>query len=513
MSEPRRMRLRDRAGVFLTGAGFPRRFFLFFFLLLLLNFAYLSNPPHWDEIIGLHNQAVFLAKHHFSFAELWAPEQHSFEGSNVYRFGLLPVLYGILYLLFPPQAVHLIGHVFNIACIAGAGTILFQVLKRCSVPPFLSLLWVFAAFSEPVISGRITALGQECALIFCVMLTLWFVFRKNWFAAAGVLLFAGFIKASAVVLSLAFLLYLAVRGLRDRKEWKSLLFPMIAGLVCFLLQFWMLQHNVDVSAGGVHSPGAPVRDGGGCLPLFLLRKFYFHYELYFPVLYSVILLGVFLFCVNRFRCRDFRTEERGVFQVFVLLIVMGYLGAYLVAKIALPRYMAAASIPAFLLLAQNLRRFRGTAACLLIFAGLSGPAFYKELPFGIRRSGEYLERSREYLRDIASNRHLCEFLEAYRNFPIVVPWPLAQMLTMPEMGYVKEPFPQVYSGRVPFYAPVRKLEKSYDEMPRDTIFVYHENDFEKTGMSGPSLLPDRNDVALYRDKTLGGLVIVYRRAR
>ena len=50
-------------------------------------------------------------------------------------------------------------------------------------------------------------------------------------------------------------------------------------------------------------------------------------------------------------------------------------------------------------------------------------------------------------------------------------------------------------------------------MPRDTIFVYHENDFEKTGMSGPSLLPDRNDVALYRDKTLGGLVIVYRRAR
>ena len=155
MSEPRRMRLRDRAGVFLTGAGFPRMFFLFFFLLLLLNFAYLSNPPHWDEIIGLHNQAVFLAKHHFSFAELWAPEQHSFEGSNVYRFGLLPVLYGILYLLFPPQAVHLIGHVFNIACIAGAGTILFQVLKRCSVPPFLSLLWVFAAFSEPVISGRI----------------------------------------------------------------------------------------------------------------------------------------------------------------------------------------------------------------------------------------------------------------------------------------------------------------------------------------------------------------------
>lgn len=512
MSVPWWTRLRNRAGVFLAGAGFPGAFCCFFFLLLLLNLSYLWNPPHWDEIIGLHNQALFLAKHHFSFAELWAPEQHSFEGSNVYRFGLLPVMYGILYSLFSPQTVHLIGHIFNIACIAGAGTILFQILKRNSFSPPLALLWTLAAFSEPVISGRIAALGQECALIFCIMLALWFGFRKRWFLALGIVFFAGFIKASAVVLSLAFLLALLIRILWCRKEWRSLLLPLVGGVICFLIQFWMLQHNVDISAGGVHSPGTPVRDGGGSLLFFLLRKFYFHYELYFPVLYSIILLGGILFCVNWFRRRDFQSEER-MFQLFVLLTVLGYFGAYLVAKIALPRYMAAASIPASLLLAQNLGRFRRAGAFLLIFAGLFGPIFYQELPFGIRRSGEYLERSREYLRDIDSNRYLCTFLEEYRDFPIVVSWPLAQMLTMPEMGYVKKPFPQVYSGRVPFYAPVRKLEKTADEMPADTIYVYHENDFENTEMSGPSLLPDRDDIALFRDTTLGGLVIVYRRAQ
>ena len=505
-------RLRNRAGAFLAGAGFPGAFFLFFFLLLLLNIPYLWNPPHWDEIIGLHNQAVFLAKHHFSFAELWAPGQHTFEGSNVYRFGLLPVLYGVLYLLFSPQTVHLIGHVFNMACIAGSGAVLFQLLTRNSVSPSVSLLWTFAAFSEPVIAGRIAALGQECALVFCVMLTIWFVFRKRWTAALGIILFAGFIKTSAAVLCLAFLLYLGIRILCDRREWKSLCLPLFAGIVCFLFLYWMLQHNVNVSAGGVHSPGAPVRDGGGNLPLFLLRKFYFHYELYFPVLYSVLLAGSALFCVNLFRRRDFRSEER-MFLTFVLLTVFGYLGAYLAARIALPRYMAAASLPAFLMLAWNLRRFRGSAACLLILAGLFGPVFYKELPFGLRRSGEYLERSREYLRDIASNRRLCEFLEEYRAVPIVVSWPLAQMLTMPEMGYVKQAFPKVYSGRVPLYAPVRKLETSDGGMPENTVFVYHENDFEKTGMSGPSLLPDREDVALYRDTSLGGLVIVYRRGQ
>ena len=76
----------------------PFRVFLSFFLLLLLfNAGWWFNPQHWDEILGLHNQAVFLAKHHFSFSELWRPEQHSFEGSDVYRFGILPLLYAVLY--------------------------------------------------------------------------------------------------------------------------------------------------------------------------------------------------------------------------------------------------------------------------------------------------------------------------------------------------------------------------------------------------------------------------------
>ena len=70
----------NRAGRWLADAGFPGAFLLFFIVLLLLNLSWVWNPPHWDEILGLHNQAVFLAKHHFSFAELWAEGQHSFEG-------------------------------------------------------------------------------------------------------------------------------------------------------------------------------------------------------------------------------------------------------------------------------------------------------------------------------------------------------------------------------------------------------------------------------------------------
>ena len=498
------------AGFFGAGRNPFRVFLPFFLILLLFNAGWWFNPPHWDEILGLHNQAVFLAKHHFSFFELWRPEQHSFEGSDVYRFGILPLLYAVLYSLLPPVWVHLTGHVFNMACIAGAGTLMVGILRRNGVSAGTALLWGIAVFCEPLIAGRSAALGQECALIFCVMLALEKFLRKRWYAAFGILVLGGLVKGSAAVACLALLLGLGVRMVLLREERKRLTGPLIAGGLCLLLLLAMLQHNVDFVGGGLHL-GGPVRDGGRSGLLFLLKKWFFHYELYFPVLFSVILAGGGAFAVRWIRERKKIRSEDFLFQCALLLTVFGFVGAYLVARIALPRYMAAASFPAFLLLALNLPRFRRSVAVLLIPIGLLAPLFYKELPFGIRRSGEYLERSREYLSDIASNRRLCAFLETYRENPIVVSWPLAQMLTMPEMGYVKTPFPQVFSGRVPRYAPVRKREKNDLSMPPETVFVYHENDFENTGMSGPSLLPDRTCVSLYRDTALGGLVIVYRR--
>lgn len=506
---PRKI-LSATAGLFGAGMSSFRVFLSFFLLLLLFNTGWWFNPPHWDEILGLHNQAVFLAKHHFSFSELWRPEQHSFEGSDVYRFGILPLLYAVLYSFLPPVWVHLTGHLFNMACIAGAGTLMVGILRKNGVSAGTALLWAIAVFCEPLIAGRSAALGQECALIFCVMLALEAFLRKRWYAAFGILLLGGLVKGSAAVACLALLLGLVLRMVLRKEERKRVCGPLIAGGICLLLLLALLQHNVDFAGGGLHL-GGPVRDGGRSGWIFLLKKGFFHYELYFPVLFSVILAGGGAFAVRWIRERKKIPSEDFLFQCALLLTVLGFVGAYLMARIALPRYMAAASFPAFLLLALNLPRFRRSTAVLLIPIGLLAPLFYKELPFGIRRSGEYLERSREYLSEIAANRRLCSFLERFREDPVVVSWPLAQMLTMPEMGYVKKPFPKVYSGRVPFYAPVRKLEKPYGKMPPETVFVYHENDFENTGMSGPSLLPDRTCVSLYRDTTLGGLVIVYRR--
>jgi len=502
--------LSEKAGAFCAGLSFRSAFFFFFLLLLLCNAAWLFNPPHWDEIIGVHNQALFLLKHHFHFWKLWTAEQHTFEGSNVYPYSLIPVFYALLYGILPPEWVHFCGHLLNNACIAGAAAFFFLTLRgTCGIAGGTAALWTLAALAEPLIAGRGTALGLECALICALSAVIWLVSQKRFYWALGVLLFSGFLKPSGSVLALAFLVAFLVRMIPERREWRRNLPVLICAGVCFLILFLMMSHNISVSSAGVHVPGGGVRDGGSSTVLFLCRKLYFHYELYFPVLFSVLAVGIFWSVFRLFAAPE-RNRERMLFQLFLLLTAGGYLGAYLLSKTALPRYMAVVSFPAYLLLASNWKWKPKTTAVLILFTGFLAPAFYKRLPFGIRRSGEYLERSREYLADIDANRRLCRFLEAYREAPIVAPWPIVQMLTMPEMGYVKKPFPLVHSGLVPFYAPVRKLEKPFAEMPEDTVFVFQENDWENTRTSNPSLLPGRDTFCLWKDSTLGGLTLVYR---
>ena len=162
-------------------SGSHFKFFpLFFLLILLCNIHLIYNPPHWDEIIGLHNQALFLAKHNFSFAELHAPGQHSFEGSNVYPYSILPILHAVWYSLFPPKTVHLLGHLLNFACMAGTATLLTSVLRSRGVSALCAAGWGIAFLLEPLTYGQTIALGLEPALTFGVMLALWFADRERW---------------------------------------------------------------------------------------------------------------------------------------------------------------------------------------------------------------------------------------------------------------------------------------------------------------------------------------------
>ncbi len=492
---------------FTSGSHF--KFFpLFFLLLLFCNHGVLFYPPQWDEILGLHNQALFLAGHNFSFSQLWAPGQHSFEGSNVYQYGVLPVLHAIWYTFFSPKTVHLLGHLLNMICMAGAAAFLSSILRNRNVSAGCAFGWGIAALTEPLLYSQTLSLGQEPPLILATVAVLWLAQRERWRAMMILAFLAVFLKTSAAVLTFALFLWLLLRLSADRTQWKTLRIPLAGLFVIVLFQLFLLQHNVNIAGGGIHTSGAAAADGSRSLPIYFLRKAWFHAELYFPVLSLIFCAGGAAWGI-----RTVRQRKMDWFCAVLFLVCAGYAGAYLIARTALPRYMAVAVIPAILLLALNWN----PRPCLLIpviaFFCIA-PVFYRPLSFGVRCSGEYLERNAEHVNQTRANMELCRFLEENgQGVPVVAPWPIVQMLTMPELGYVTKPLPQVYSGRVPFYAPVRKLTQPYDSMPEGTLFVYQENDFEKTGMSNPPLNPPAKNETLFQAGGIRGFTLVYRRLK
>ena len=67
-----------------------------------------------------------------------------------------------------------------------------------------------------------------------------------------------------------------------------------------------------------------------------------------------------------------------------------------------------------------------------------------------RHNGSLLERSLEFTALRRDYQHFCAELEKNPpEIPLVVPWPMLQMLTVPEFGHVKAAVPNIVAGEFP----------------------------------------------------------------
>ena len=217
-----------------------------YLFLVLLNFSCLDNPPYWDDILGLHNQAIWLAKNHFNLSELWQPGQTYLEGgSNIYKFGIIPYFYGVLYLIFDPSTVHILGHLFNIACISLTFGVAYAVLRKFEVDKYLALIWCLAALNEPVMSGRIVALGQECPLLCATILGLYFISQQKYWRGLLFILIAILCKMTAGIFAMAFVMWLIADLFFAGKMWRKRfgeIYPfLLTGISLIALFFWGAQ--------------------------------------------------------------------------------------------------------------------------------------------------------------------------------------------------------------------------------------------------------------------------------
>lgn len=469
---------------------------LSFLIMAVLNLSSLNNPPYWDDILGLHNQAIWLAKHNFNLSELWQPGQGFWEGgSNIYLFGIMPYFYGILYNLFPASVVHVMGHLFNIGCLALAFGVSYSILLKFKIAPYYALLWCVAAMCEPVMAGRAAALGQESPLLCAAVLSIYFLVDKKYWLGLLFVFAAMLVKVTGGILATAFVVWLVMdicftAGSRKEnlKKYCPYLLVGIILIACFLLSSFGETRDVE---------------GERIILSRWFSRLTYQFSTLLPIqflaLCMVVAAAVWRLIVVIKNKSLFDLSSKDKVSLLLLIFIGGFWAAYALYNCPLPRYSSFIVLPMYIFIALNTgtknKWLTIALAVILLGAGIVNinGRYYLRLQSNRLRSGEYLERSREYLNDLRKNQTACKLLETKCfNRPVVAKWPFVQMLTIPEMGYVTKAMPNIYAACIPIkYAKV-KVYTAGTKMPDNTLYVFGFNSLDAWTKFGPSLFPKRN---------------------
>lgn len=474
-----------------------------FLIFILFNMRILSNPPYGDEILGLHNQAIWLAENNFDFSRLYKQEQiYDNGGSLTHAVGTMAMIYGIMYYFLPPLAVHIIGHLINLAVLAFAGMLSIRLLSRfCDSR--ITVLWIIAIFTEPLLGSRMAAQDQDTVLTGMIVFSFFQFFNKRFYSAILLGIFCCLIKLTGIVMLAAYLVWFTMAYIRDRKTDQGKIF--IRGTLSSFFAI-VLVAILFLSAG---FPSPSENTGIFNLGLIIIKR---HTEYFYLWLFPTLLAACVLFLVILYKnhWKNWHLE----YFIFPILI-FGYFFAYFThpAIPQIPRYTVIVVIPILLFLAYSSTILNTKTQILLAFIviflnifNMRGLLLF-DIPAYYRAEGSQLERSREHLDIVDSDRKLCRFIEQNKpeNTKILCKWPHAQMLTMPKLRYVKEPVKNVFClGIFPKYSKAKKITE-LETVDENTWILYAPNCFDLQFL--PSLAPLSDNLRIiYRDGNELGII-------
>ena len=166
-------------------------------------------------------------------------------------------------------------------------------------------------------------------------------------------------------------------------------------------------------------------------------------------------------------------------RLFFEVIAIFYVANFFSGQYALPRYGAIIVFPTVFVLLAALQAFSprrvmallGTLSALNIFCGFG--FLLPEIPKLDRHNGSLLERSLGFTELRRDYQNFCAELEKNPpEMPLVVTWPMLQILTVPEFGHVKAPVPNIVIGENPHpLGHIRSLDR---KMPEKGVLVLFE---------------------------------------
>ncbi|MCK5215521.1 MAG: hypothetical protein KAR05_09235 [Candidatus Omnitrophica bacterium] len=400
----------------------------------------LLYPPYGDAIGGPFAEAIWLFKNNFDYIGLSKQAIFIHGGPKVYLFSIYPAFIAVMLKLFRDPEVFLI---INHLVVFSWGALLIAyfreiLLKICS--PKIALLMSMGILAMPLFQAQVEAINMEIPMVLFSILAVYQLTKKNIALAAIFSVVAAMVKGVAILicgtvtLIAVFLFFFGEKG--ERFNWRYVFWGVIT--LGFITGKWLLASHYLSCEGEV--PWVGMFQGWPSI-----KSFKFAY-----LFLGSLFVFLFVFVKKRFFAEgagtNFITFLKNNYVTFIMFVAAtAWYVLFLQTFAVSPRYWLLLvpfnSFCIFYACQVLIKNEKVLAGALVIFITLgfinSYGLFYP--PFD-DNDHVILERSLEYRNDQLVNIDLVKEIEGnFSHFKVVSPFIQAQMLAIPEIGYVKKP--------------------------------------------------------------------------
>jgi hypothetical protein len=433
---------------------------LSFCFLLVSKWPVLTYPFYGDAIGGPFAEALWLADHQFNYAALFQQPGYSQGGARVYGLSLYPTFLALLLKLIPSTKVFLIvNHLIVFAMTAGIAVMLRSLAQKAFKNSSMANLTAILFLAIPIVQSQSEAINMEMPSVFFSVLSVYFLANKQLLPATLYALLATFIKGHALIAGVLVLFISGVLFFFDEK-WKGRWLSLALGLLAISGAFVKVGSKFFLK--DQHASAGMIQLFAGWPSLKGMTIFY---------LYLVLLIGLLILAMKSLLLvkKPWPEIRKSIFQVYyidILMVLMAGLWFLLFLNFfaVSPRYRLLAAPFLVFTLAVFISRWlkNQKIACAVIggavlLATVTSYGLWHQ-PV-LTHDHVILERSLEYRNDLKLNKKLVKIIQQqYPKFTIGAPFLTAQMLAIPELGYVNEPLDVVVYGMPVQYRGIKNFQ-------------------------------------------------------
>ncbi len=414
-------------------------------------------PPYGDAIGGPFAEALWLAGHSFDYTGLFYQPGYALGGPKVYFTSIYPTFLALLLKFIPfVKAFLFVNHIIVFALAAAIVAVFRQILLKV-FDRGVAALAAILLLSLPLFLSQAEAINMEMPSLFFAMLSALYLAQRKMPMAAFMAVLAVLVKEACVITCAA----VFVAGLmifwqerHQRASWK------ILGWSVFALLFAVGKVKLKVLLHDQHANMMYLFAGWPSL------RWSFIISLYIASLIAVAakLSGD---VISRFK--DKKDGAFSFFQRYGVVSVMFvnaglWFALFLNFNVVSPRYrLLLCPFLVFCIVYAIIIFIRKDVVQRAVLLGMLAVSFFSVYglfykPLADDNNHVLLERSLEYRNDLALNIRLAKELEKnFLSLTVGAPFILAQILAIPELGYVQKPLNVMMYGMICTYGGIKNF--------------------------------------------------------